>query len=193
MNMVEYSELVNGVNIHIGACPEIVVIDALRHIVRDFCKRTKVWIYESPELITEEGKLSYELTLPDQSRVFHLWGIDGRRGEYQALQDIYLSLPGTLVFNKQPSTAKTFKPLVSLVPTVKSISFPEHIREAYEEHLISGAVAYLQMQPFRDWSEPNAAQAHQNKYELGIMEAKRLRDDGLNISKSRTRVRARYI
>lgn len=191
--MVEYDELVNGVAIHLSNCPERVVVDAIKHVVRDFCKKTKVWIHDHAELETEEGKLVYELTLPEESTVFHLWGLHGRNGRYAALDNVYLNLPTSLVFTKQPSSAKTFKPLLSLIPSVKSTEFPSHIREVYEEHLISGAITYLQMQPFRDWSQPNAAQVHQIKYEQGILEAKRLRDNGLGISKTNRRVRPQYI
>lgn len=191
--MVEYSELVNGVSIHVSNCPERAIVDALRHVVRDFCKRTKTWIYDSPELIIEEGKLEYALTLPVESAVFHLWGIDGRSGSYGALQNVYLSSPDKLIFTKPPSSSKSIKPLLSLIPSVKSTEFPSHIRETYEEYLISGAVAYLQVQPFREWSLPNAAQVHQISYEKGIIEAVHLRDNGLNMSKARSRVRAQYI
>lgn len=191
--MVEYSELVNGVSIHVSNCPERAIVDALRHVVRDFCKRTKAWIYDSPELVVEDGKLIYELTLPIDSAVFHLWGLDGRSGRYTELQNVYLDPPINLVFTSQPSSSKAIKPLLSLMPSVKSTEFPSHIRETYEEHLISGAVAYLQIQPFREWSLPNASQVHQNKYEQGIIEAKRLRDEGLGISRARSRVRAQYI
>ncbi len=191
--MVEYSELVNGVSIHVSNCPERAIVDALRHVVRDFCKRTKAWVYDNPALVIEEGKLEYALTLPTDSAVFHLWGLDGRNGSYAALQNVYLSSPDKLIFTKQPSSSKSIKPLLSLIPSVKSTEFPSHIRETYEEYLISGAVAYLQVQPFREWSLPNASQVHQNKYEQGIIEAKRLRDEGLGISRARSRVRAQYI
>lgn len=190
--MVEYSELVQGVAIHLSQCPERVIVDALRHVVRDFCKRTKVWVYENPNIEILEGQLSYALTLPDQSAVFHVWGLNGRDGSYSQLQYVYLD-SANLAFTKQPSTSKVFKPLLSLIPTVKSTEFPSHIHETYEEYLISGAVAYLQMQPFRDWSLPNASQIHQSKYEFGIVEANRLRDEGLGISKARGRVRPQYI
>lgn len=190
---VEYSELANGVAIHISNCPERVIVDAIRHVVRDFCKKTKAWIYDHVALEIEEGELVYELVLPEESAVFHLWGLDGRSGSYAVLQNVYIESPNSLVFTKQPSTSKTFKPMLSLIPSVKSTEFPSYIHEIYEEHLISGAIAYLQMQPFRDWSLPNASQVHQIKYEQGIIEAKRLRDEGLGISRSRGRVRPQYI
>ena len=190
--MIEYSDLVNGVAIHVSPCPEIVIVDSIRHVVRDFCKRTKAWVYDSPEIHIEPDQLSYQLTLPENSAVFHLWGLNGRNGNYQTLQDVYLS-SDMLVFTKQPSTSKSFKPLLSLMPTVKSTSFPAQIRELFEEHLIAGTVAHLQLQPFREWSQPNAAQIHAIKYEQGILEANRLRDEGLNIQRSRNRTRAQYL
>lgn len=191
--ITEYDQLVNKVAIHLSNCPESAVIDALRHTVRDFCKRTKTWIFDNPVIDTEADQLSYDLSLPDESTVFHLWGLNGRTGDYRSLDDVYLSQPAAIVFSKQPSSHKQIKPLLSLMPTVSSTGFPSHIHEMYEEHLIAGAVGYLQLQPFREWSQPNAASTHFMKYEQGIVEAKRLRDEGLNISKAHSRVRPQYI
>ena len=190
--MAKHEDLSSLVAIHVSPCPEQAIMDALRHVVRDFCKKTKGWIYEAPALNGEPDTSNYEMLIPEKSVAIHIWGIDGRKGQYQDSSDYYLAFPNQLNFNnKAPS--KQIQPLISLMPSSNSDEYPDYLAEYFDDHIVSGAVAYLQMQPFREWSQPNASQVHQNKYEQGIIEAKRLRDEGLGISRARSRVRAQYI
>lgn len=190
--MAKHEDLVSRVAIHVSPCPEQAILDALRHTVRDFCKKTKGWVYDVPALEPNQDMLGYALSIPDESVAIHLWGIEGRKGRYQDSTDYYLSFPNQLNFNtKAPS--KLIQPLISLMPTSSSNEYPDYISEYFDDVLISGAVGYLQMQPYREWSQPNAAGAHIQMYEQGIAQAKRLRDEGLNISKARGRVKPQYI
>lgn len=190
--MAKHEDLVSRVAIHVSPCPEQAILDALRHIVRDFCKQTKGWIYDVPAIDADQSILSYEMQIPNESVAVHIWGIEGRSGKYQETTAYYLAFPGQLIFNdKTPS--KKIQPVISLMPNSKSLEYPDYISEYFDNYLISGAVAYLQQQPFRDWSQQNAAGTHQQIYESGVIEAKRLRDEGLNRSKARSRVRPQYI
>lgn len=190
--MAKYEDLTSRVAIHVSPCPEQAIMDALRHIVRDFCQQTKLWIYDVPAIQGEADTVSYEMQIPEQSVAIHIWGIDGRKGNYQSSSDYYLGFPNQLNFNsKAPS--KPIKPLISLMPSSQSNEYPDYIAEYFADCLVSGAVGYLQMQPFREWSQPNAAGAHMQMYEQGISQANRKRDEGLNLSRSAGRVRPQYI
>lgn len=190
--MAEYESLVEKVAIHVSPCPEQAIMDALKHIVRDFCQQTKSWVHDVPVIQGEVDTLSYAMQIPEQSVAIHIWGVDGRQGCYQVSTDYYLGFPNQLNFNsKAPS--KPIKPLISLMPSSQSDEYPDYIAEYFADCLISGAVGYLQMQPFREWSQPNAAGAHMQMYEQGIARAKRQRDEGLNLSKATGRVRPQYI
>lgn len=191
--MAEYESLVEKVAIHVSPCPEPAILDALKNTVRDFCKKTKGWVFDVPEVLLDPDVMNYELDIPDQSTVIHVWGVYGRTGRYSETADYYLSFPNTLVFNERVPQRSSLKPLVSLMPGLASSEFPDYLAEYFSDYLVSGAVAYLQMQPFRDWSQPNAAEIHLQKYAAGIHEAERLRDQGLNLSKATGRVRPQYI
>lgn len=191
--MATYDDLVPGVAIHISPCPEKVLIDAIKSAVRDFCKRTKLWVYDCPEFESDEIQSIYELNLPLNTRVVNVWGLEGRTGEYKDKTDYFIDADGRLRFNKPIGVKKIIKPLVSLMPGLKSTEFPDYFIDYFSEHIISKAVADLQVQPFRAWSQPSAAVIHLQMYDMGIIEAKRFRDDGLNKSKARTRVRPNYL
>ena len=190
--MAKHEDLSSRVAIHVSPCPEQAIMDALKHIVRDFCQQTKSWVHDVPTIQGEVDILSYAMQIPEGSVAVHIWGIEGRQGRYELSTDYYLGFPNLINFNsKAPS--KPIKPLISLMPSSSTDEYPDYLAEYFSADLVSGAVAYLQMQPFREWSQPNAAGAHQQLYEQGIAQAKRKRDEGLNISQAKRRVRPQYI
>ncbi|EOG9726767.1 hypothetical protein U2E72_13100 [Acinetobacter baumannii] len=179
--------------IHVSPCPEQAIIDALKHITRDFCKESLVWVHDcktaTPAALNDQFIL--ELDTPENSIIVHVWGIEGRSGNYHTNQsDYFFSLPNKLTFSK---AVKDVKPIVSLMPSQKSNEYPDFISEYFEDYIIAGAVAYLQLQPYREWSQPNAAGPHQQKYLDGIQSAIQLRDNGLNLARKRARVVPRYL
>lgn len=190
--MAKYEDLVQKVAIHLSPCPEQAIIDAIRVTARDFCKETLVWVYDVPEITAVPDQLSYALDVPELSNVVRIWGVDGRTGSYTDDKTYYLTHPNIINFNDKPKR-DSLKPIVSLMPSAASDEIPDFIVEYFETHIVSGAVAHLQMQPFRDWSEPNAAQAHLFKYQVGLQDAKNMRDNGLGLSKVKGRVKPQYI
>jgi len=190
--MAFFEDLAAKVATHISPCPERTIVDALRDTIRDFCKSTRIWLYDCTPLEVAVESVRYPLDVPEQSTVIHLWGIEGRKGKYEESPDYYISHENELVFNELKSPRQATA-LVSLMPSLSSDSFPDFINEYFQDYLVSGAVARLQMQPFRDWAEPNMAAVHYQKYEQGILEAKRMLDDGLNRAKVRNRVRPHYL
>ena len=191
--MAKYEDLVSRVAIHVSPCPEAAILDAIRHIVRDFCMQTKGWIADLTPVDVQDDQLIYPLSVPDDSTIIHVWGVNGRTGCYEANPQYYLSHANTISFNEKAPKQQQLKPLVSLMPAMSSDDFPDYLVEFFEESLIYGAVAYLQAQPFRDWSQPNAVDYHKQQYLQGIQSAIQKRDEGLNRSKTRNKVRAQYI
>jgi len=189
--MAKYEDLVPSVAIHVSPCPEHAIIDALRHVVRDFCKETKGWVFDVPALAVDGSTLEFTLAVPEASTVIHVWGVEGRKGEYSDSELYSFNFPNLLCFQQIPNTAQ-IKPLVSLMPSKGSQEYPDYLAEYFDADLVAGAVAYLQMQPFRAWSQPNAAGVHQQQYLEGVARAKLMRDNGLNIPKVKRRVRAQY-
>lgn len=194
--MALYDDLVDAVAIHVSPCPESAIYDATRHIVRDFCKETRIWTYDCEDKrITVEDDPFMSLNIPEDSTIIHLWGINGRCGVYgEDSLNYYLSPPDKLMFNKpERMVGKRIQPLVSLMPTLSSGEYPDFILEYYSEGLISGIVSYLQMQPHREWSQPNMAAPHDSRYRAAIDEAINMRNNGLNLSKVNRRIKPTFM
>ncbi|WP_151721062.1 hypothetical protein [Acinetobacter ursingii] len=194
--MALYDDLVDMVAIHVSPCPESAIYDATRHVVRDLCKETRIWTYDCQDKrITAEDDPVISLNIPEGSTIIHLWGINGRCGVYgEDSLDYYLSPPDKLMFNKPDRmVGKLVQPLVSLMPSMSSGEYPDFIMEYFSEGLISGIVSYLQMQPYRAWSQPNAAAPHQEKYQQTIKDAIQMRNNGLNISKVNRRIKPTFM
>lgn len=193
--MALLDSLVDAVAIHVSPCPEPAILDATSHIVRDFCKESRIWIHDCEKKLIAEDDQSMLLTKPVNSTIVHIWGINGRCGVYaEDSLEYYLSPPDQLQFNQpERMTGKLIKPLVSLMPSMSSTEYPDFIMEYFAEGLVSGIVAYLQMQPYRAWSQPNAAAPHQESYLNAIKQAKCMRDNGLGLSKVNKRVKPSYL
>lgn len=192
--MARYEDLVPSVAIHVSPCPEQAIIDAVKHVVRNFCKETKGWVFDVPAIPVDANNigLDFALDVPDSTTVIYIWGVNGRNGQYGDSDNYSFTHPNLLSF-KKPPVSMEIKPIVSLMPSRTSEEYPDYLDEYFDKVLVSGAVAYLQMQPFRAWSQPNAAGVHQQQYLEGIAVAKSMRDSGLNIAKIKRRVRAQYI
>ena len=44
MLMRPYADLVDQVSIHLEHCPRVAIIDSLRHVSIEFCRRTGCWV-----------------------------------------------------------------------------------------------------------------------------------------------------
>lgn len=191
--MAKYEDLVDQVAIHVSPCPEPAIIDALRRTVREFCEETRILVHDHEDVAVIANQSEIKLVLPEETTALYVWGMDGRTGTYNQSDDYYLTFDNRIVFNKQNGINKTLKPLLSLMPSVKSTIFSDMIMEYFQDTIIAGAVAYLQGQPHRAWSQPNAVGYHLEKYKEGIAKGIKKRDDGLNKSRSRHKVRPHYI
>ena len=190
--MALYEDLVQKVAIHLSPCPEMIILDAIKQTVINFCTQTQGWVFDAPTIAPEDGVLTYQLDTPANTAIIKIWSLEGRTGQYQEDQNYYIGYPNLLNFHVTPS-AFEIKPVLSLIPTLTSTEFPDYLMNYFYEYLVSGAVAMLQLMPFREWSQPNAAEYHSSKYQVGIHEALKMRDNGLNKAKTRNRVRAQYI
>ena len=190
--MALYDELVNMVAIHVSPCPEVAIYDATRHVVREFCRESRVWVHECEALSHVDVGAKVELTIPEDSVIIYIWGINGRCGVYGDDSLNYFVMPPNFLMLNHPQRNEV-KPLVSLMPSIESTEYPDFIKEYFCEGLVSGVVSYLQMQPDRAWSQPNMAVPHQLQYEHVLNQAKQMRDNGLNISPVNRRIRPTYM
>lgn len=191
--MAKYDDLIDQVAIHVSPCPENAIIDALRRTVRDFCKKTKLWVYDHEEIAITANQKEFNLNLPEETTALYVWGMNGRSGTYSQSDDYYLTFDNRIVFNRPYSHNKALNPLLSLMPSAKSETFSDLIYEYCQDTILAGAVAFLQGQPYRAWSQPNMVGYHTEIYERGVKDAIRMRDDGLNKSRTHYRVKQHYV
>lgn len=169
MLMRPYSDLVDQVSIHLEHCPRVAIIDSLRHVAIEFCRRTGCWV-ESLTLESPANEAVLQADLPLQSRICRTLQLSAEKDSAHAIGDVQTD--GTIVLDEPFTTDTTLYLRVSLAPSTQSLDAPEVLFEDWADAMVSGAVARLQMQPGREWSQPNMAAAHQQRFEQGIDEAK---------------------
>lgn len=194
--MAAYVDWVDGVLIHVGNAPRPAVIHAIKQAAIEFCDRSRAWIYEHPQIELIANELQYQLIeQPTESAISYVWSLRGRNGYCCDERDnprYHYESPDMIVIDNEKPFAKNIRPLVSLVPRQNSLECPDFIFDRYFEAVQNGAVAYLQMQPEREWSALNMAQFHQGEYERWIDRAKDHISQGFGKAKPRNIVKPHY-
>ena len=193
--MAAYVDWVDGVLIHVGNCPRPAVLHAIKQAVIEFCDRSRVWLFEPVgiELMVDQNRYEIE-DQPTESTICHLWDAYTERRDCDV--NIHYESPNILVVKpKKNGQFIPYKvaPLLSLKPRQNSLECPDFIYDDYFEVIQNGAVAYLQLQPERPWSQFNMAQFHQLEYERGIDRATQKINEGLNRPKPSYRVKANFL
>lgn len=198
--MAAYSDWVDAVSIHLENCPRVAVIGAVKSCVIEFCDKSHAWIFEHPEVTLVDGENRYQLVdMPNDSSICKVWGLRGHNAYSCDERDnprYHYEHPDLIVIDDElsvSSTLTTITPLLSLKPRQSALDCPDFIADDYFECILNGAVAYLQMQPTADWSQPNMAAVHQAEYLAGIERARSRLADGFGKAKPRYRVQPQYL
>ena len=194
--MAAYAEWVDGVLIHTASAPRPAVLHAIKQAVIEFCDQSRAWMYEHPQIDLVDGESHYQLAdQPTESTICYVWSMRGRKGYCCNERDnprYHYESPDLIVIDDEKPLEKTITPLVSLKPRQNSLECPDFIYDHYFEAIQKGAVAYLQMQPERSWSNPNVAQIHQAEYERWIARAKDQVNQGFGKAKPKNTVKPHY-
>ena len=145
--------------------PRVAIIDPPRHVAIEFCRRTGCWV-ESMTLDSPAHESVLQADLPLlQSRICRTLHRPPRRTVPSPSGTCRPTAPS---FRTKPLNRR--HPLylrVNLAPSTQSLDGPEVLFEDWADAIVSGVVARLQMQPGREWSQPNMAAVHQQRFEQG--------------------------
>ena len=94
MLMRPYADLVDQVSIHLEHCPRVAIIDSLRHVSIEFCRRTGCWV-ESMTLDSPAHESVLQADLPLQSRICRTLQLSAEKDGTQSIGDVQAD--GTIV------------------------------------------------------------------------------------------------
>lgn len=199
--MADFSD---GVASHLVKCPRPSMMLALKASIIKFCNDSRIWVYDVPEIVvTEASGRNYVMDLPEGAVICYIHNLWGRSEPHdQWSYDMYsgsrepynyhIDHPDQFVVDSKYIRNHTLDLVVSLKPKQDSLSCPDILLDNYHDAIVSGAVASLQMQPGRSWSEPNMAAQHQAMFMMGVEEAKQKLNQGFGLKQPNYRVRPNF-
>ena len=186
--MVALDEFVDGVSVHLGNndasnVPRLAVVFAARQALKRFCDESFAYVVNAFDplagtnqvLSPNDFHLSVtdrrcEIAIPDDTHIIKVWQLSDECCDAQGLLDSIHSYPN--IINLPADDSKTDNVVVSLSINQATESCPDFIYQRYYDGLLSGTIAYLQLMPNREWSEPNMAQVHMAAFDETIRKAK---------------------
>ena len=166
--MTPYGAMIDAVSVHLPMCPRTAVLDALRQITIRFCRETELWTYPIADQVIPADDTMILLDLPIGSvisRVLEMSLDDERIDNYNLKPD------GTITLFDPVNRDRTLRGYVVLMPDQQGMDCPDGVYLYWKDVIVAGAVAYLQGQPGREWSQPNMASMHWQLFESGLQQA----------------------
>lgn len=203
--MAEFDQFLPAITAFVGnKCPRLIMLNALKSVIRKFCDDSQIWVYDCPEIIIDKDNSEqglYKLQIPFQSTICKLWVIDGREGlskeypKYIQKPTYYLNQNSELVIAHKDLNClpQKINAVVSLSTTQDSLTCPDFIYQKYHDAIISAAIVRLQLMPSQEWADPSMVAIHQSLYEGYLAQAIKDRDDGFMLARRVHHVRPSYI
>jgi|26BtaG_2_1085354.scaffolds.fasta_scaffold00376_10 hypothetical protein len=189
MDMAQYDDWLDGINVRLASSagsaanvPRVIVVHAVRSVVKDFLQRTKIWVY-SPRVATSRLAVR-AVSIPRDSFICKLWTNDCKpcfeKHAYFEHPNI-INLSGMRDSDIENETLEGMQ--VSLSVTQSSLECPMFIFDRYYEAILAGTMASLQAMPGKDWSNPNMVEYHSTIYDQAVKDARTNLDNSFNKTK----------
>lgn len=193
--MSQYEDFTPSISIHVMQCPRIVMINAIKTMVRQFLEQSNVWVYEVMPVQVDSEITQAFLQIPQFSYINKIWSLYGQNGIQSYRQDKpkhHITQDNQIVIDESiPST--TLNLIVSLSLNQNALSCPDFIFEKYLDVIVHGSAHYLMMMANQQWTNPDLAQYHYQQFIAGIEKAKSNVEKGFGLAHTTRRVRARYL
>lgn len=167
-----WEDMLNRVLPYVSGCPDQVAVEHLREAAREFCRRTRLWQFESTPVPTIAGESAYQLDLDEGQEIILLSGAwvdgqvtavvtaaEGRASLQHGTEDrfVYLDDPFDINVNPVP-TINDLNVVVQMVvqPSVDSTDWPDDFSE-YVPDIAKGAVRTLALLPRKEWTDRQVA------------------------------------
>lgn len=210
MATVPYSQWLPVIQVSVPDCPELLILEAIRQKVIEFCAKSRFWRKELDGFNTVATDSEYEITTPVDSTIADILKIkvnkallepktqDDLESLYQEWRDVtgqpkyfFLRDTSTVVFSPIPDAVYTVRLLVALKPTQAAQGVDEIIFEEYKDAIKHGALAYLMQMPEKSWFSPDMSVFYSTQFEASIVSAKLRAEQGYNLRKT-LRVKPNY-
>jgi hypothetical protein len=174
---------------HVPQCPEFSAEVQVLEAARDFCRRSRIWRQENTLLVTTVAdQAEYDLDLPDAAELASL------ASAWVGDQEADIELPGegddiepgtsgtewkvgvvdhdTIRLTPAPDTAGIVVSGTAIfAPAEDATTVPDFLYRRWKRAIVHGAIAALQSEAGKPWSNPGAVLFHQGKFDDGILEA----------------------
>lgn len=206
--MAQLDDFVDGISVHLGNndasnVPQMAIVFAARQALKRFCDESYAYIVNAFDPLTDTDRLitdsdlsltrldkRCELNLPENTYIIKVWQLSDSCCDYDNLTDAIHSYPN--IINLHASDNKTDDVVVSLSINQSAEECPDFIYHRYYDGLLSGTIAYLQLMPNRQWSEPNMAQVHMAAFDEAIRKAKHDVSSGFLKNRPKTSIPASF-
>ena len=211
------TDFIPQVQLHVDNAPRVLMIDALRETLIDFCERTRYWRYECDDLLTASvgGSVirEYALDIPVQTEVVSIRSItfDGNKPVLEQSMDYLdrddpgwrsltgnpdyyvLRDPGTILLSREPSAADlTISAVVCLKPSYDALTVDDILLTQCRAAIAAGASARLKKMTGKPWSDLPGAQMLSNEYEAAVAD-KSAFARGAYTTRRKVRVRPQFM
>lgn len=210
MATVPYSQWLPVIQVSVPDCPELLILEAIRQKVIEFCSKSRFWRKELDGFNTVATDSEYEIITPVDSTIADILKIkvnkellepktqDDLESLYQEWRDVvgspkyfFLRDTSSVVFSPIPDAVYTVRLLVALKPTQAAQGVDEIIFEEYKDAIKHGALAYLMQMPEKSWFSPDMSVFYGTLFEASIVSAKLRAEQGYNLRKT-FRVKPNY-
>lgn len=189
--MAELAQFEDSVTFHVKTCPRPIILSALKTVIMDFCKQSRIWVFDCDEITTTATDNKYQLNIPTDAAICYVHSFNGRheihpcntRSQRRDLPLYHLQHPDTLVLDR-----KNLKPdlkynlVVSLMPRQDALDCADIIYDKYKSTIVAGAVALLQLQPDTTWANAASAASQYALFAQGVADAQQDLKDGLELA-----------
>lgn len=178
---MKWTDLFSRVMPHVPGCPEPMAEDAIRDAAIKFCRDSHLWREQIMDLYLVQGVRRYDLDLPEQTEVTALIAAWQRKPGSNHKTAVYpdinvfrmVRFPEALDPDKGPVEMH-----VVLQPTRDADGMLDAIGLDYDQALIHCALERLVVIPGKDWTNPNMANYHRQKYLESLTEARMAKANG---------------
>lgn len=206
----DYADFIPSINIHVAMCPRVVMINAVKSIVRMFLDETKSWVLEyKPHQICKfhgeskcqcnNERLSFSIHIPDRTHIDKIWSIFGMNGVKEYRIDNtplhHITSENYLVFDEKltQSQINSLCAVISLSTNQDSLHCPDFVYQQYLDIIVHGACWYLMNMDAREWTNPNLAMIHYQQFMSGIESVKEKITQGFGVGYQKARVKPHYM
>jgi hypothetical protein len=191
---VPLDDLADRVRSEVRLCPYDLVFQKAIDTLREFCRFTRAWQYYPMVQLTEVGKATYDVTLPnpDCECIQVEWlSVDGQPSYPKTVRDFDQRTPSwrssdaddfrvfvqeisrQFTFPSRPLTAgKEIKYRISLQPALDATRCGEDIMTEWEEVIAEGVKGKLFSLSQRPWTDLKSAGECNNRYYVGKQKAR---------------------